>query len=270
MLFPSTKQETTAARSSVLNLFMLLLCLTGQAYASFIFQKNESCPNSELSLWRAGKRPRFLQTRRQYVTVCIAAICNGIDNQTIVGASDRMITSGDVEFELVGRSVAQRPILKALKISDTIGVMTAGDAGFQADAILDLARRLDGNQHPSVRHVATLYLDFVNEAKSRAVTNRILSPLGLSADTFISRQREMNNDFVQRITSEILRVELGAETIFAGLDGRERTFIRLTNMDFSVRIPSRLQLLATALGMQNRSSCWPNTAGTLQRGRQFS
>jgi 20S proteasome alpha/beta subunit len=129
-----------------------------------------------------------------------------------------MITSGDVEFELVGRSVAQRPILKALKISETIGIMTAGDAGFQADAVLDLARRLNGNRHPTVRQVASLYLDFVNESKQRAATNRILSPLGLNTDTFISRQREMNDDFVQRITSEMLRIELGAETIFAGLD----------------------------------------------------
>jgi chlorite dismutase len=152
------------------------------------------------------------------VTVCIAAICGTVDNQVIVGAADRMITSGDVEYELVGRSTTLRPVLKAVRIAPAIIVMTGGDAGFQADAIHHLAQRLDGVQRPSVRDVATMYRDFINDSKQQIATTRVLSALGLTSNTFISRQRELNDDFVQRVTSELWRLRINAEAIITGID----------------------------------------------------
>src|SRR5205085_2675767 len=81
-----------------------------------------------------------------------------------------------------------------------------------------LARRLSGQQNPAVRDVAMLYRDFVNDAKARIATDKVLSPLGLNIDTFISRQREMNDDFIQSVTAELWRLRIGAEAIFTGID----------------------------------------------------
>src|SRR5438552_13765237 len=170
-----------------------------------------------------GRKP----TRREPVTVCIAAICNGA-YPTIVGASDRMITSGDIEFEAVGPPDAARPVLKTIRITPQIALMTAGDAGFQGDAIHYLAQSLGQSQRPLVRDVASTYLDFVNRGKASAATNRVLSPFGLNVDSFISRQKEMNDSFVDRIMSAIWRLELEASAIFAGIDATGAHIYRVT------------------------------------------
>jgi hypothetical protein len=49
-------------------------------------------------------------------------------------------------------------------------------------------------------------------------TNQILAPLGLDHTTFITRQREMSDGFISDITSAIVNLQAGVETIFAGLD----------------------------------------------------
>jgi len=129
-----------------------------------------------------------------------------------------MITSGDVEFEVLGQATWQRPILKTVRVAPNVVAMTAGDAGFQADAIQELRKHNPSNESRPVRDIAMLYLDFVNQTKQRLAVTRVLASLGLNNDTFISRQREMNDDFVQRVTSEIWKIEIGADTIFTGVD----------------------------------------------------
>ena len=55
------------------------------------------------------------------MTVCIAAICRTSENQyIIIGASDRKVTAGDIQFE--------PPIQKIYHFSSHIIALTAGDA----------------------------------------------------------------------------------------------------------------------------------------------
>ena len=61
------------------------------------------------------------------MTVCVAAICG---DSSIVGASDRMITAGDVEFE--------PPQTKLWNVSSSIAVMIAGDASLQMEILYAL------------------------------------------------------------------------------------------------------------------------------------
>ena len=62
------------------------------------------------------------------MTVCIAAICEGI---TIYGASDRMITVGDVtEYE--------PPTSKIVGLTSSIVAMMAGDMGLQSEIMREL------------------------------------------------------------------------------------------------------------------------------------
>lgn len=58
------------------------------------------------------------------MTVCIAAIYEGTG---VFSASDRMITSGDVEFE--------PPVEKVRYLTSSCLVMFAGDAAMQAEII---------------------------------------------------------------------------------------------------------------------------------------
>ena len=57
------------------------------------------------------------------MTVCIAAIAG----KTVIGASDRLVTAGDVQFE------PSRPKIRAL--TNSVVVMTAGDAWLQAEVL---------------------------------------------------------------------------------------------------------------------------------------
>ena len=65
------------------------------------------------------------------LTVCVAAICN---NENIVGAADRMLTAGDVEFE--------PPQTKVLAVTSSIALMIAGDASLQIEIIHVLQARV--------------------------------------------------------------------------------------------------------------------------------
>jgi 20S proteasome alpha/beta subunit len=152
------------------------------------------------------------------LTVCIAAICEKAT--AVVGASDRMITSGDVEFELSGTDES-RPVLKTLQVAPHIAMMTAGDAGFQGDIVHLISLRtaaLGRGQQLRVRDFALMYTDLLNEARQRIILNRILSPLSLDNETFISRQNEMRPEFVSEITEAILQFQINAEALFVGLD----------------------------------------------------
>lgn len=61
------------------------------------------------------------------MTVCVAAIC---DSKTILGASDRMLTAGNVQF--------QPPSSKIYPITASIAIMVAGDMSLQAEIVSDL------------------------------------------------------------------------------------------------------------------------------------
>ena len=71
------------------------------------------------------------------VTVCIAARSTG---GMIFRASDRMLTSGDIQFE--------PPSQKVLYLTSAIMAMTSGDAAFQSEILqgvrTDMAELLKG------------------------------------------------------------------------------------------------------------------------------
>lgn len=65
------------------------------------------------------------------MTVCVAAI----SHQTIIGASDRMLTAGNIEFE--------PPIAKLHNLTKSICIMIAGDVALQADILHSVIREVE-------------------------------------------------------------------------------------------------------------------------------
>src|SRR6185437_12932896 len=92
--------------------------------------------------------------KRQTVTVCVAAIS---DSSTIIGASDRMITAGDVEFE--------PPQAKIYPLTSSIAAMIAGDASLQIELLyavnekVRLAIEANPRTWLSVKEVADWYYE---------------------------------------------------------------------------------------------------------------
>lgn len=162
------------------------------------------------------------------MTVCIAAICQ--NGTTIVGAADRMITAGNVEFEVptLSKERSNAPVLKVVRMNKHVTAMTSGDAGFQAEAIQRIftnvvdSRKDDKDRIVSSVRVAEFgqqYIEFCNARMLQATIN-LLAPCGLTPESFIEKQRTLSDEFVELIVTEIekIRCNTGDDVIFCGLD----------------------------------------------------
>lgn len=150
------------------------------------------------------------------MTVCTAAIG---ENGVVVGASDRLLTSEDVQFE-PSRS-------KIFTLTDRIVILVSGDMSL-LDEILNAAVpemlakiAAQPDRRPLVSEVAQIYQAHYRDIRQRKSELAILAPVGLTLETFISRQKEMQPDFINRTRVELLSFEPsqeGAQAIFAGVD----------------------------------------------------
>lgn len=133
------------------------------------------------------------------MTVCVAAI---FEQTGILGACDRMITAGDVQFE---------PALPKIRYLTTSCVaMIAGDANLQADIFqgvkseVDLQIDLEPNRWLSIREIADMYKRSCDDAIGKMAERRLLSPFGMTRADFLSRQNELSAEFVKDIAHELL------------------------------------------------------------------
>jgi 20S proteasome alpha/beta subunit len=159
-------------------------------------------------------RQKWLWGRRIAVTVCIAGICEGT---SIVGASDRMITAGDVEYE--------PPQTKVVSLTTSIAAMIAGDAALQTEIFMPVFDKVNAqistlpNDWVPVRTVADWYYEIYRQVRNSRIEQMILNPLGLDRNTFISRQNELQSQLAMKLAGEILNFDMPEiETIVAGVD----------------------------------------------------
>src|SRR5258708_7120640 len=101
-----------------------------------------------------------------------------------------MITSGDIEFEPSVDQPEPRLISKTLPITTAIVAMTAGDAGFQADAVSHVFAEVkklvtnDPSNWVMVKTVAQLYAEYYNRTKMERARAAVLTPFGLNEQSF--------------------------------------------------------------------------------------
>ena len=155
-----------------------------------------------------------------FVTICVAAIAGG---NCIYGASDRMITSADIEFE--PPKDGGWP-LKSIPLTNSIVAMIAGeDISLLTQLIYDLQFILNEKIKAAptnwltVSDVAHEYQRVHSFKKNQTIERRILNPRGLSYETFISKRRELASELLMRIDSEIRNFHFPSlSVIFAGVD----------------------------------------------------
>src|ERR1700676_754312 len=119
-----------------------------------------------------GKRPEYHWTVRGReetpVTVCVAAM---YDSMGIIGASDRMLTAGDVQFE------PQQSKIRA--ITTSIVVMIAGHSPMQEEILqgvyVDARKKIDSEPAKwlNVGDVAEFYRTNCNAARNKRAENSI-------------------------------------------------------------------------------------------------
>jgi hypothetical protein len=135
---------------------------------------------------------------------------------TIFGASDRMITVGDM-------TVYEPPTPKLLALTSSIVAMTAGDMGLQTEILREVHRvvheRITSkpDEWLKVKDVVELYMRLYSEAKLLRSENAILAPLGLDRSTYLTQNTALAKD----LASELIAYQIpggGVQTIFAGID----------------------------------------------------
>jgi hypothetical protein len=139
-------------------------------------------------------------------------------SNVIVGAADRMLTAGDIQFEPSAGT-------KLIGLSKSLFVMTAGDSALQAEilsrVIGDVTARIqsDPDRWWYANEVSDLYVRYYNEVRNKRAENQILAPFGLTPADFHRDQRSMNDQLVNNIATELINYELpSVATIVAGLD----------------------------------------------------
>jgi hypothetical protein len=160
---------------------------------------------------------RRVEKRRLPMTVCAAAICtarwaDGLDKSVLLGVSDRMITSGDIEFEAFQTKIYPfGPPAKALCLG-------AGDSNSIITLVTETARRIQNEGITEIKDVARLYADSFSWLRRRRAEQIYLAPLGLDINSFLSKQKDMNPELVAVLTERLQSERLGVEVIVSGVD----------------------------------------------------
>jgi hypothetical protein len=170
---------------------------------------------------------RNTRKRAEPVTVCIAAMCQLEGRRQIVGAADRMITIGDVEYE--------PPTSKILPFGQSAVGMFSGDAGAHREIYGRAMERL-GGASISVRSAVDAYCAELCAYHVRQGERRVLCPLGLTMDSFIDRQDRIGGKLSEQILYELsgLRKNLNIEAIIAGVDLRQPHIYKIDHLGAAV------------------------------------
>ncbi len=150
------------------------------------------------------------------MTVCLAAICQWLNVPIVVGCSDRMLTSGDIQF--------QPPASKIYGITKSIYALVAGDAGVHSEVFPKVAERVNAliqtkpKEWVKVETVASFYGEEVLNYKKRTLSRLVLEPLGLTWSTFITRQKDFSPEWLDDISHKMLELKAEHRVLIAGLD----------------------------------------------------
>jgi hypothetical protein len=150
------------------------------------------------------------------VTVCVAALCDG--GKRVIGASDRMLTAGDIQFE------PQQS--KIWPLTTSIVAMYSGDTAILTEILQAVHLEVNKHvrEHPElwlrVRDVAEICKNCYWNAHVKRSQSEVLAPLGLNAASFLIAQGSMSQDVVADLTEQMQDWDFSDinSIIFAGVD----------------------------------------------------
>jgi hypothetical protein len=148
--------------------------------------------------------------KRLPLTVCIAAICEWQGQPMIVGASDRMLTAGDIEFE------SKQSKIFLFNATQRSVCLIAGEHSEATFVCLQTQKLIDGVD--DIAKIAAIHAEQMASRRVYKAERKYLSPLRLTAETFIDKQRVMRPDRVHELTIDMQQEDLGVEFIIAGTD----------------------------------------------------
>lgn len=127
-------------------------------------------------------------------------------------ASDRMLTAGDVQYEPAKLKMAQ--------MTPLVIAVVAGDYPLHSQTIIDARKLIQNNPDKTPENVARMYGKAIQRIKQREAEDLYLVPLGMNTDTFIAQQKEMSDNFIEHITTQLQGYQgEEVEALVIGSDG---------------------------------------------------
>jgi hypothetical protein len=145
---------------------------------------------------------------RSPVTVCIAAICQGPgDLPYIIGATDRKVTFGDIEYE------PDAP-MKVWDLGSGNAALMAGELDAQAE----ICGQTWLKRPQSVKEAVSAYSKSLAEYNLRHSERGVLAQYGLTMKTFLESQNELSPELFHQLNTGIKQQKAEIETIICGVD----------------------------------------------------
>jgi hypothetical protein len=138
------------------------------------------------------------------VTICVATLFNWNYapkdappqwGRAAITATDRMITSGDVQYE-------PRQLKMAFMNRQTV-ILVAGDYSLHSQALRNTSRQIQTIPEAQPENIASIYGKAIQAIKRQEAEDIYLAPIGLNTDMFLAQQRELSDSFVNRITNQL-------------------------------------------------------------------
>lgn len=145
------------------------------------------------------------------MTIGLAALCQGENGAPlVVVASDRMVTyPGLIEYE--------HAVPKMSPASSHAITMIAGDTLVAVRLVEEVVGALMGT-NPRVADIASQLADRYDQVRIQHVEQTVLSPRGLSLQTFYGSHQSLNGQLVMVADQAMMQFDLNVELIVAGVD----------------------------------------------------
>jgi 20S proteasome alpha/beta subunit len=126
--------------------------------------------------------------------------------------SDRMMTAFDVEYEPQQQKVCH--------LTPRILILCAGDIAIHSQALKETQRQIHNKQNATPENVALIYGRSIQAVRRRHAEDLYLAPIGLNTDTFLAQQRELSDDFVNTLRTQMQDYRGSeVEALIVGSDG---------------------------------------------------
>ena len=163
-------------------------------------------------------KPTILPPRAVGMTVCVVAMC---EDRMIVGASDRMVTAGDTEF--------QPEAMKGGQLTETSAFLWAGNASLQGEVFTGIRPTIAANPTMTVHEIAHAYQRSYGDVRMRRAEAQYLSRLGLTWESFLAGQNRLDRGLVRRVEETLSAApwmgDDGVATIFAGCEPEPHIYL---------------------------------------------
>ena len=163
------------------------------------------------------------------MTIAAAVLSEWNLQPVIITVSDRMVTCRDIQYEPENVAKCSR---FGPAISRSILALPAGDLDIHKHITAETSRKLRGyGKDVDVATVAELYNESLVSYKNKKAEKRVLEPLGLCLETFVSDQKNLESGLVMAIAENLWRKEeIDIAAIIAGVDSMAHTCIWFVKM----------------------------------------